>query len=63
MVERLYAAIRRLPGADAAIFLLDLDDLTYRQIAEMLGISEGNVGVKLNRAKKTLARLMDGGFP
>jgi RNA polymerase sigma-70 factor, ECF subfamily len=59
LVERLYAAIRRLPRAEAAMVLLYLDDLSYRQMAEVLGISEGNVGVKLNRARKALARLMN----
>jgi RNA polymerase sigma-70 factor (ECF subfamily) len=58
VVDRLYAAIRRLPDTDAALVLLYLDDLSYRQMAEVLGISEGNVGVKLNRAKKALAELM-----
>jgi RNA polymerase sigma-70 factor (ECF subfamily) len=57
-VERLYAAIRQLPEADVALVLLYLDDLSYRQMAEVLGISESNVGVKLNRAKKALAELM-----
>jgi RNA polymerase sigma-70 factor (ECF subfamily) len=57
-VERLYAAIRQLPGTDAALVLLYLDDLGYRQMAEILGISESNVGVKLNRAKKALGELM-----
>lgn len=57
-VERLYAAIRQLSKADAALVLLYLDDLSYRQMAEVLGISESNVGVKLNRAKKTLGELM-----
>jgi RNA polymerase sigma-70 factor (ECF subfamily) len=59
MAEGLYAAIRRLPKADAALVLLYLDDLSYRQMAEVLGISESNVGVKLNRAKRALARLMN----
>jgi RNA polymerase sigma-70 factor (ECF subfamily) len=58
-VERLYAAIRRLPKTDAALVLLYLDDLSYRQIGEVLGISESNVGVKLNRAKKALGKLMN----
>ena len=57
-VERLYAAIRRLPPPDAALVLLHLDDLSYRQMAEVLGTSEGNVGVRLNRAKKALAELL-----
>jgi RNA polymerase sigma-70 factor (ECF subfamily) len=58
LVERLYAAIRRLPGAETALVLLHLDGLSYRQMAEVLGVSEGNVGVKLNRAKKALGELM-----
>lgn len=57
-VELLYKAIQRLPKADAALVLLYLDDLSYREMAEILGISEGNVGVKLNRAKKALSDLM-----
>jgi len=57
-VERLYAAIRQLPKTDAAVVLLYLDDLSYRQMAEVLGISESNVGVKLNRAKKALGALL-----
>ena len=59
VVERLYAAIRQLPKTDAALVLLYLDDLSYREMAEVLGISESNVGVKLNRARKTLGRLME----
>ena len=59
-IERLHAAIRRLAKADAALVLLYLDDLSYREIAEILGISEVNVGVKLNRVRKALAELMKG---
>lgn len=58
VVERLYAAIRQLPKTDAALILLYLDDQSYRQMAEVLGISQSNVGVKLNRAKKALGELM-----
>jgi RNA polymerase sigma-70 factor (ECF subfamily) len=57
-LQRLYAAIRQLPKADAALVLLYLDDLSYRQMAEVLDISESNVGVKLTRAKKALGELM-----
>jgi RNA polymerase sigma-70 factor (ECF subfamily) len=52
LVERLYTAIRRLPLAEASRVLLHLDGLTYRQMAEVLGVPEGNVGVKLHRAKR-----------
>lgn len=60
LVERLYAAIHRLPKADAALVLLYLDELSYREMADVLGISESNIGVKLNRAKKALGELMKG---
>jgi RNA polymerase sigma-70 factor (ECF subfamily) len=59
-VERLYKAIQQLPKTDAALVLLYLDGLSYREMAEVLGISESNVGVKLNRAKKALSALMNG---
>jgi len=58
VVGRLYAAIHQLPKAEAALVLLYLEDLSYREIAEVLGISESNVGVKLNRARKALGELM-----
>jgi len=59
-VERLYEAIHQLPHTDAALVLLYLDQLSYREMSEVLGISENNVGVKLNRAKKSLSALMNG---
>jgi len=59
-VEQLYKAIHQLPKTDAALVLLYLDELSYREMAEVLGISESNVGVKLNRAKKSLSALMNG---
>ncbi|MCA9178526.1 MAG: RNA polymerase sigma factor [Planctomycetales bacterium] len=58
-VERLYEAIHQLPQTDIALVLLYLDELSYREMANVLGISESNVGVRLNRAKKTLAKLLD----
>src|SRR3954447_980163 len=60
IVEQLYQAIHQLPKADAALVLLYLDELSYREMAEVLGISESNVGVKLNRANKALTELMNG---
>jgi RNA polymerase sigma-70 factor, ECF subfamily len=59
-VEQLYKAINQLPKTDAALVLLYLDELSYREMADVLGISESNVGVKLNRAKKALTELMKG---
>lgn len=58
-VERLYAAIRHLSKTDAALILLYLDGFSYRQMAEVLGISDTHVGVKLTRAKKALGELLN----
>ena len=58
-VEQLYRAIQRLPKADVALVLMYLDDMDYRQMASVLGTSEGNIGVKLHRAKKALAELLN----
>ncbi len=58
-VEQLYKAIHQLPKSDVALVLLYLDELSYREMAGVLGISESNVGVRLSRAKKALANLMN----
>lgn len=58
-LEQLYAAIHQLPSSDVALVLLYLNELTYREMANVLGISESNVGVRLSRAKKALAALMN----
>ena len=55
IVEQLYAAIRALPPAKRALVVLYLDGFSYREIAEVVGISESYVGVSLNRIKKELA--------
>ncbi len=57
---RVYAAIRELPKIDSSVVLLYLDGLSYDEMAEILGISKSNVGVKLNRARKKLARSLKG---
>ena len=41
-----------LGPADKAIFVLYLEDLTYRQIADVTGLTESHVGVKLHRLKR-----------
>ena len=53
-IDRLYEAIRGLPEVDRTLTLLYLDEVSYREMAEVLGISESNVGVRLNRIKKRL---------
>jgi RNA polymerase sigma-70 factor, ECF subfamily len=58
MVEQLYAAIRQLPEAERSLVLLHLDGLSYREMADILGISESNVGVRLTRVRQKLAELL-----
>jgi RNA polymerase sigma-70 factor (ECF subfamily) len=50
----LYEAIQRLDKVDRSISLLLLEGFTYKEMAVMLGITESNVGVKINRIKKQL---------
>ncbi|TWT58073.1 RNA polymerase sigma factor SigV [Thalassoglobus neptunius] len=61
MIENLYQAIHQLPKTDAALVLLYLDELSYQEMAEVLGVTENSIGVKLNRAKKKLATILNGG--
>lgn len=53
--ERLYAAIDRLGSVDKMLVTMYLDDRSYRDMAEVLGVTENLVGVKLHRIKKSLA--------
>ena len=54
VLEHLYAAIRQLPSLDRSLILLSLDGVSYQDMAEIHGLSAGNVGVRLNRIKQRL---------
>ena len=56
--ERLHAAIQRLDGIDRMLVTMQLDGRSYREMAEVIGITESNVGVKLHRIRKALARML-----
>lgn len=58
MVRHLYDSIRKLKKEDRAVILLFLEDKSYQEIAEILGITVSNVGVKLNRIKQRLKEMM-----
>ena len=59
-VSWLYEQIAGFDPIDRSLILLQLDGLSYREISETLGISENNVGVKINRIKKALANKSPG---
>lgn len=57
-VRLLYDSIRGLDPLDRAVILLRLEEKSYGEIAEVTGLSEGNVSVRLVRAKEKLKQAM-----
>jgi len=58
--NRLYKAIKELGELDRAIIIQYLDGFSYREIAEIMGISVSHVGVKIHRIKKELKQKING---
>ena len=52
--SRLMSAIQSLPVTHRQIIVLMLEGLSHAEIAEVSGITENNVGVRLSRARKAL---------
>ena len=57
--ERLLQAIRRLPITYRQAITLSLEGMSYSEIAEILGVGESNVGVRLNRARNVLREMLE----
>lgn len=57
--ETLLAAIRALPVNYRQVITLALEDLTPAEIAAVLGVTENNVAVRLNRARKALREILE----
>jgi RNA polymerase sigma factor (sigma-70 family) len=55
-LDRVYAAIRELSDVDRSLILLSLDEVSYQDMAQIHGLSESNVGVRLNRIRARLAQ-------
>ena len=56
-IAELYALIGRLDPFDKALITLWLDEKSYDEIAQILGISKTNVATKLGRVKAKLASM------
>jgi RNA polymerase sigma-70 factor (ECF subfamily) len=56
--ERLFWALRKLNDAEKAVISLYLEDFSYQEIAAITGLSESNVGVRLNRIKNKLREIL-----
>ncbi|MFA0791245.1 RNA polymerase sigma factor [Microbulbifer echini] len=59
--ERLLSAVQQLPLGLRQTLTLRLEGLSYAEISEVLGISETNIAVRLNRAKERLNISLSGG--
>jgi RNA polymerase sigma-70 factor, ECF subfamily len=57
--EKLYRAINYLSDIEKAIIFLYLEGYNYKEIAEIIGISENNTGVKINRIKNQLIKTIE----
>jgi RNA polymerase sigma-70 factor (ECF subfamily) len=53
-LDWIYARIAALDEGNRALALLLLDGFSYRDMAQILGLTESNVGVKINRIKAAL---------
>lgn len=59
--SRVQAALARVtPELREAVILRDLQDLDYREIADVLGIPQGTVKSRISRGRAELARLLAG---
>lgn len=58
-INALYKAIHQLSDIEKALVLLYLEDKSYKEISIILGISEVNARVKMNRTKVKLKELLN----
>ena len=58
-IKMLHRAVSQLTGVEKSIILLFLEDKKYEEIAEITGITQNYVRVKMNRIKKKLKLLMN----
>lgn len=54
----LNTAIRKLSEIEKAVILLYLEEKSYEEISGIIGISISNVGVRINRIKNKLSKLI-----
>jgi len=57
--KKLRYCIQQLEAQDRLIISLVLEDKSYKDIAEITGSNTNNVGVKINRIKARLLKLME----
>lgn len=55
-LDFLYKSISELPETDRLIISLELEDLRHTEIANIIGITEANVRVRVHRIKEKLTQ-------
>jgi RNA polymerase sigma-70 factor, ECF subfamily len=58
-LELLHMAISRLSDVEKAMIMLYLDEVSYEEIATIMGITQNNVRVKMLRIREKLKIIMD----
>ena len=58
-IKLLHRAVAQLTGVEKSIILLYLEEKKYEEIAEITGITQNYVRVKMNRIKKKLKKFME----
>jgi RNA polymerase sigma-70 factor (ECF subfamily) len=53
-IQFLYQCISELQEVERIIISLELEDMNQKEIAEIVGLSEGNVRIKIHRIKEKL---------
>ena len=61
-LNELYVAIRHLSEVDRAVILLYLEEKSYQEIADILGTNANNIGVRVNRIKERLKKILNEKF-
>lgn len=56
-LQQLHTAIAQLTEIEKAIIMLYLEDKSYEEMEEILGIPQNNLRVKMNRIKEKLRKL------
>lgn len=53
-IQLLYQFIRKLPEKDRVLCMLFLEDLSYKEMAEVSGLTVNHIGVRMNRIRQKL---------
>lgn len=59
--DKLYRAIHQLTEVEKAIILLYWESYGYKEISVIIGVAESNIGVKINRIKNKLNKILTNG--